>query len=228
MTTTRDTEFEAWFELMAQAAMNHLRRIDPVMAGVIEQVGPFKLTPKRPYFFALASSIISQQISTKAAEAIQKRFLALFADSNPEEVTPARVLVIPKDTLRAAGLSEQKARYLYDLAEKIELGVVDLAHVENLSDEEIIHQLTQVKGIGRWTVEMFLIFSLGRPDVLPVDDLGFRTAIQHLYGFEERPSPKILRKFAEEKGWSPYSSAATWYLWRSLSLPHPENPQQSE
>ena len=192
------------------------------LASLIEQVGPFKLTSERPYFYALTSSIISQQISTKAAAAIQKRFLALFPDSKPEEVTPARVLLTSKEDLRAAGLSEQKARYLYDLAEKIELGVVDLEHVENLSDEEIISQLIQVKGIGRWTVEMFLIFSLARPDVLPVDDLGFRSAIHKLYGFEERPAPKVLRQFAHERGWSPYSTAATWYLWRSLSLPKPE------
>lgn len=217
-----ELEFQERFEVQSQAAMSHLCQQDPVMAALIEQVGPFKLSSERPYFFALTSSIISQQISVKAAAAIQKRFLALFPDEKPEEVTPSRILVISKETLRSVGLSEQKARYLYDLAEKVELGVVDFDHIDNLSDEEIISQLIQVKGIGRWTAEMFLIFSLARPDVLPVDDLGFRSAIHKLYGFAERPSPKVLRQFAQERGWPPYSTAATWYLWRSLSLPKPE------
>jgi DNA-3-methyladenine glycosylase II len=216
--TTSELEFQERFEAHSQAAMSHLRQTDSIMAGLIERVGPFKLTSERPYFYALVSSIISQQISTKAAAAILKRFLALFPDSSPLAVTPARILAISHDDLRAVGLSGQKARYVYDLAEKIELGVVDLEHVDDLGDEEIIAQLTKVKGIGRWTVEMFLIFSLARPDVLPVDDLGFRTAIHRLYGFEERPAAKILRQFAQERGWSPYSSAATWYLWRSLNL----------
>lgn len=215
---TSDQEFQQRFEAQASVAIRHLQERDEVMARLIEKVGPFTLTLERPYFYALVSSIISQQISTKAAAAIQQRFMALFPDSSPAEVIPSKLLTIPVEQLRAAGLSGQKARYVLDLAEKIELGVVDLAHVEKLDDEEIISQLTKVKGIGRWTAEMFLIFSLARPDVLPVDDLGFRAAVHRLYGLEERPAPKVLRQFAHERGWSPYSTAATWYLWRSLSL----------
>ena len=215
---TAEAEFQSRFAIQAQAAMQHLSQADPIMAKVIERVGPFELTSRQPYFFALVSSIISQQISTKAAAAILNRFLSLFPASKPEEVIPSRLLALSVETLRTVGLSAQKARYAFDLAEKIELGEVNLENLENLSDEEIISQLTKVKGIGRWTVEMFLIFSLTRPDVLPIDDLGFRMAIQKLYGFEERPAPKILRQFAQERGWSPHSSAATWYLWRSLNL----------
>ncbi|NWJ95564.1 MAG: DNA-3-methyladenine glycosylase 2 family protein [Chloroflexi bacterium] len=211
-------DFQEQFKLQAEKAMHHLQECDTVIAGLIEQIGPYSITPEQPYFFALLSSIISQQISTKAAAAIQNRFLALFPDSSPAEVTPSRLLTLPKEDLRTAGLSEQKVRYGYDLAEKVEEGVVDLTRIDDLPDEEIIRQLTKVNGIGRWTAEMFLIFSLARPDVLPADDLGFRTAVQRLYGFKERPDPKIVRRFAQVQGWSPYSTAATWYLWRSLNL----------
>ncbi len=201
-----------------EKAIAHLQEADPIMAKVIERVGPMTLATEKPYFYALASSIISQQISVKAAAAIEKRFLALFPNSDKAEVSPVRLLAVPVEDLRAVGLSGQKARYILDLAEKIELGTVNLAQVEKQDDEIIIQQLIQVKGIGRWTAEMFLIFSLNRPNILPVDDLGFRAAIHKLYGFEERPSPKILKQFAHERGWPPYSTVATWYLWQSLRL----------
>ncbi len=210
--------FKSEPEKQAFLAARHLSENDPVMARLVERAGPFIIEPKKPYFFSLVSSIISQQISTVAAASILKRFMSLFPEVSAGGITSAQVLALTEDQLRGAGLSGQKARYLKDLAEKIETGQVDLANIEQFSDEEIIQQLTLVKGIGRWTVEMFLIFSLGRPDVLPVDDLGFQNGVHRLYGLPDRPSPKILKQFALEKGWSPYCSAATWYLWRSLAL----------
>lgn len=153
------------------------------------------------------SSIISQQISVKAARAIRSRVEAL-VDGHP---LPDRILALDQDTLRAAGLSNSKVRYLKDLAERVAGEDLNLDNLRHLSDDEVIAELTQVKGIGRWTAEMFLIFSLGRPDILPVDDLGLRAGIKRLHGLDHLPNADECRALAAP--WRPYRSLGTWYLW---------------
>lgn len=199
-------------------AVRHLRRADPVLRGIIERVGPYRLKLRRNQFAELANAIIYQQLALKAAATISQRFQQLYANPKgrgrfprPEELrrTPAR-------RLRAAGLSRQKVRYLRDLARKASKGTLKLGRFGRLADEEVIANVSAVKGIGRWTAEMFLIFSLGRPDVLPVDDLGLRYAIKQAYKLRAPPSPARMQKLAEP--WRPYRSVATWYLWKSRRL----------
>jgi DNA-3-methyladenine glycosylase II len=194
------------------AAARHLRRADPRLAPVIAVVGPCSLRPQRPAFRALVESIISQQISGKAADAILGRFRGLFP-GRPFPL-PADVLAIPPERLRGAGLSNRKATYVRDLAVKFADGTIRAARFHWLTDDEIAEQLIQVTGIGRWTAEMFLIFSLNRLDVLPVDDLGLRKAVQRLYRLRELPVAETIERLAEP--WHPYCTVATWYLWRSL------------
>ena len=194
------------------AAEAHLAAVDPVLARLIAAHGPCTLAPDPRPFHTLVDSIISQQISVKAAASILRRFQALLPDG---AVTPEAILALPVEQMRAAGLSGAKARYVRDLAEKVAAGVVDLESIAHAPDEVVIRELVQVKGIGRWTAEMFLIFSLGRPDVLPVDDLGFRTAAQRAYGLAALPGKAALQALAA--GWHPYATVATWHLWRSLS-----------
>ncbi|MGH2481108.1 MAG: DNA-3-methyladenine glycosylase family protein, partial [Ktedonobacteraceae bacterium] len=178
------------------------------MAQAIERVGPCQLVPNPNIFEALVDAIISQQISVKAADAIVARVRATTPDGL---ITPESLLLLDHDALRAAGLSTPKARYVRDLTEKITSGQLDLAQLEHLTDEEVIEKLVAVKGIGRWTAEMILIFSLSRPDVLPVDDLGFVEGVRSAYSLEERPKPKEMRERGEQ--WRPYRTFATWYMW---------------
>ncbi len=194
------------------AGVEHLRQADPIMAGLIDTFGIVQRRRDRPPFYALMASIVSQQISVKAAAAIMGRLEALFPEG--QAVRAAAVLAIPPEQLRAVGLSAAKVRYMYDLAEKVASDVVDLDRLPQLPDEEIIEALCRIKGIGRWTAEMFLMFSLGRLDVLPVDDLGLRASIQRNYGFEQLPKAAEIRPLAEP--WRPYRSIATFYLWESL------------
>lgn len=163
------------------------------------------------HFQALTRSIIFQQLSGKAAGTIFSRFNALYPDGSP---TPEAVLATSDETLRAVGLSRQKVAYLRDLASKVVSGELPLDHVETLSDDDLIAHLVQVKGIGRWTAQMFLMFRLGRPDVLPELDLGIQNAIKRAYRKRKRPTPKDVKKIGAK--WSPHSSVASWYLWRSL------------
>src|SRR5436190_3225160 len=195
------------------AAARHFRKADPVIAGVIKQVGPCTLKPQRDRFNMLVRSIISQQISTAAARSIRAKLEALIA---PEKVRPEVLARFSLEQLKSAGLSSQKATYLHDLAAKAADGTVQLKTVGRKSDEEIIAELIQVKGIGRWTAQMFLIFSLGRPDVFPPDDLGIKVALRNLYGLAELPTKAEARALAAP--WTPHSTFATWYLWRSLDL----------
>jgi DNA-3-methyladenine glycosylase II len=160
---------------------------------------------------ALVRSIVGQQLSTKAARTIYERLTALYEDRTP---TPAELIATDPEELRAVGLSRAKAAYLRDLAEHIEDGELDLDHISELPDEEVSEQLTAVKGLGQWTVDMFLIFHLGRPDVLPVGDLGIRRAAQIAYGLEHLPDAAELERLAEP--WRPHRSLACLYLWRSL------------
>lgn len=197
-----------------EAGASALAHADAVLAAIIECVAPCPLRPDRDPFTALARAIVGQQVSIHAAAAIWSRFVEGAGDGglvSPESVSRAEF-----DTIRAAGLSGPKARYVQDLASKFLDGTVDSAALCSMEDEDIIAHLTQVKGVGRWTAEMFLIFSLGRPDVLPVDDLGLLNAVQRAYGLAERPAPAVVREMGE--AWRPWRSLATWYLWQSLKL----------
>jgi DNA-3-methyladenine glycosylase II len=194
-------------------AIAHLRASDPVLAGVIRTVGPcrFQPTPDGTHFGSLVKAIVFQQLSGKAAGTIHSRLLALFGGICP---TPAEVLGAEEQTLRQVGLSRQKVLYLRDLAARVEAGAVPLDAIDQLSDEEVIVALTHVKGIGRWTAQMFLMFRLGRPDVLPEGDLGIQKAVMQAYNLSAMPTPSKLRTIAA--GWTPYRTTACWYLWRSL------------
>ncbi len=196
-----------------ESALRHLRRSDPVMRRLIRDVGPFTLRLQRDRFQTLVRSIISQQISTSAAASIRRRLEALVA---PEPITPETLARLSLDELRSAGISPQKAGYLFDLTHKVSSGTVQLRRIGRLSDELVIEQLIQIKGIGRWTAQMFLIFSLGRPDVFPHDDLGIRSALRKLYALDELPNREQSHQIAAP--WRPYASIASWYCWRSLEL----------
>jgi DNA-3-methyladenine glycosylase II len=195
------------------SALTHLRSKDCVLRKVIDTVGPFTLKVERKRFAMLVRSIISQQISTGAARSIRHRLEELVA---PHDVTDVSIGRLSTEELRTAGVSPQKAGYLLDLAQNVSSGGVKLKQIGRLSNEDVISELTQVKGIGRWTAQMFLIFSLGRLDVFPHDDLGVRSAIRELYGFDELPVKDECLKIAQR--WSPYESVASWYCWRLIDL----------
>jgi len=189
-------------------------RRDPVLAAIIRQHGACELGAARErfdHFAMLARAIVFQQLSTRAATTIHTRLLACLPGG---AMTPAALAAIDEAQLRAAGISRQKSGYLRDLADKVGSGSVPLDAVDALSDDEVIAALTAIKGIGRWTAEMFLIFRLQRPDVLPVGDLGIQNAIQRAYGLRKKPTPERMRQLAV--AWQPYRSIACWYLWRSL------------
>jgi DNA-3-methyladenine glycosylase II len=191
-------------------ARRHLGRRDATLKPLIAVVGPCTLQPTPDGFRALVRSIVAQQISTKAAQSIGGRLEGLLA---PKPLTPRGILGLTEEALRGAGLSASKVRSVRDLAEKVHTKAVPLAKLHALDDDEVIAALIPVRGIGRWTAEMFLIFSLGRPDVLPVDDLGLRAAVRDLYRLPDLPDKNQLASIAEP--WRPYRSIATWYLWRS-------------
>jgi 3-methyladenine DNA glycosylase/8-oxoguanine DNA glycosylase len=188
------------------------------MAAIIEQVGPCTLRPDPDIFTALVDAIISQQISVKAADAIMARVRTALPAGT---VTPEALLPFDQERLRTLGLSTPKARYIRNLVELVTSGELQLAHLAQHDDEEVIRQLTLVKGIGRWTAEMVLIFTFSRPDVFPVDDLGLLEGIRGAYKLEERP----MRKDAQARGelWRPYRTFATWYLWGYRRLQMAEN-----
>lgn len=197
----------------AGAALRHLRRSDPRLAKAIAAVGRCQLefTPSRSPFHSLMRAITYQQLSGKAAATIHGRVVALFpAEHGPH---PELLLELPDTALRGAGLSRNKLLALKDLAAKALDGTVpDMRRLKALSDDEIIERLTQVRGVGRWTVEMLLIFTLGRPDVLPVTDLGIRKGFQRAYGMRRLPAYSTLERAG--RLWAPHRSVASWYLWR--------------
>ena len=195
---------------LSEAALTHLRTVDPVMRAWIERAGPCLLTRRQDRFGALVRAILAQQISAHVANVIRKRIIALCA---PDPISPAALLRIGEPGLRSAGCSRQKIAYLLDLSDKVQSGALPLNHLGRFTDEVIIERMIAVKGIGVWTAQMFLIFSLGRLDVLPIGDLGLRSAVQEVFEFDEMPHPKIITELAEP--WRPYRSIATWYLWRS-------------
>jgi DNA-3-methyladenine glycosylase II len=195
------------------AGVQHLRRKDRVLRNVIDEVGPCTLRPQRDRFGMLVRSIVSQQISTSAASSILAKLTAL---AGPAGITPENLARFTPAELRTAGVSPQKAGYVLDLARRASDGSLRLARVGRLDDEAVIEHLVQVKGVGRWTAQMFLIFALGRPDVFPHDDLGVRAAIRNLYRLTELPSKEESHAIAAP--WRPYASLASWYCWRSLEL----------
>lgn len=194
-------------------SLAHLERVDPTLARVIEAVGPCRMERRTDgtHFQALTRSIIFQQLSGKAAGTILGRFNDLFSGCG---ASPEAVLASSDEALRAAGLSRQKIGYLRDLSSKVVIRALPLDTLESMTDDDLITHLVQVKGIGRWTAQMFLMFRLGRPDVLPELDLGIQNAIKRAYRMRKRPTPKQVKRIGAK--WSPHSSVACWYLWRSL------------
>lgn len=206
-------------DTVARQAANHLCAHDPVLALVIEQVGLCHVRPHTEYYQELVDSIVSQQLSVKAAAAIEKRLQDMFGGKLP---SPEQILSADSEQLRACGLSRPKVAYIRDLAAHVQAGDIMLDRLDGLSNEEIIAELTAVKGIGEWTVHMFLIFCMGRTDVLPVGDLGIKNGIRKLYNFSEQPTAEDIRQIADLNQWHPYESLASWYVWQSLkpsSLP---------
>jgi len=191
-----------------------LMRRDPVLANAIKQIGPCLMADRqrKDHLSALVGSIVSQQLSTKAAATIFGRFVALFPDNHIPNA-PA-IAALDDAALRAVGLSGQKVSYLRDLSARIIDGRLNLGELEMLPDEQVIERLIAVKGFGRWTAEMFLMFRLHRPDILPIGDLGIQNAIQRLYKLRKRPNPKRMTQLGEN--WKPYRSVASWYLWQTL------------
>lgn len=196
-----------------RAAVRHLKRADPTLAGVIERIGPCRFAPRveGTHFDALVRSIIYQQLSGKAAATIHGRVIEHFGGRHP---TPGDLLGASEPALRAVGLSRQKLGYLRSLAAHVDDGSLPLDTLDELDDEALIARLVQVKGIGRWTAQMFLIFRLGRPDVLPELDLAIQKGIQRAYGLRRLPTPERVRRIGAP--WAPYRSIASWYLWRTL------------
>lgn len=198
-------------ELKKAAA--HLAKNDLKLAPIITKAGLPTLRPHNNYYASLIGSIISQQLSVKAADTIEKRFLALFESDLP---SPTEILSKSIEEFRTAGLSNAKAKYIQDLAQHIIDGKLKFDQFENLSNDEIIAELIAVKGIGVWTAHMFLMFCMGRLDVLATGDLGIRNGIKSVYGLKDIPSPEAVEKIAKKNKWHPYETAACWYIWHSL------------
>jgi DNA-3-methyladenine glycosylase II len=219
-------------------AVLHLKKSDPVMRGIIERIGPFKMQFGEPTFHSLAESIIYQQLNGRAALTIFNRFAALTG----EPLTPAAILKLTPEQMRSVGLSKQKSSYLLDMAERAHRGELEFSRLSEMSEDEVIAHLTQVKGVGVWTAHMFLMFTLRRPNILPVGDFGVRVAMYKHY-LEKRvskngnprrsiarkgkktkpqkikivlPTPEQMERIA--KRWAPYRSVACWYLWQSLDV----------
>ncbi len=202
--------------IASEDGVRHLRASDPVMRELVDRLGPLDADARRrerppDAYGALLRSIVGQQLSTKAARSIYGRLADRFGGRTP---TPAELLAADFEDVRSAGLSRRKVDYLRDLAQRVEDGRVELDRLSELSDEEVTAELTQIKGLGPWTADMFMIFHLGRPDVLPVGDLGTRAAVRLAYGLDEHPRPDELTRISEP--WRPHRSLASLYLWRSL------------
>ncbi|HEX8272100.1 MAG TPA: DNA-3-methyladenine glycosylase [Longimicrobiaceae bacterium] len=207
--------------LPAPEAVAHLRAADPVLRGVIDRVGSFEIAMERDLWWALVDAISSQQLSVRAAATIVGRLHALGTDGRPP--TPEQLLALPDEALRGAGLSGAKTAYVRDVAARWLDGSLRRDEIPALPDEEVVATLTQVKGIGRWTAEMILVFCLDRPDVLPVDDLGIRVAAQRWYALPERPGKEKLTAIAEP--WRPFRTLASRYLWKSLNVTPVTGPE---
>lgn len=193
-------------------AVYHLKKCDPVLRAIIERVGPCRMEFGVPEFSSLAEAIVYQQLNGKAAVTIFNRF----ADIAGNPPTPDGILKLSDAELRSVGLSKQKSAYLKDLAAKTAAGLLDFGRLSELSDNEVIEHLTQVKGVGVWTAHMFLMFSLRRPNILPTGDYGVQVAVKKHYKKRKLPKPKEMEKIA--RAWEPYRSIACWYMWRSLDI----------
>ncbi len=198
------------YKMSEQTIIRHLSK-DRKLAKVIKSVGSYKIRITRNKYESLIEAIITQQLSGSAAKSISQRFRSLYSTRFPK---PIDVIKTSDSKLRKSGLSKMKVEYIKGLSRKIESGELQLSKISKLSDEKIISELTEIRGIGRWTAEMFLIFTLGRMDVLPVGDLGLRKGIQKLHSMKETPKDDKIEKIADK--WRPYRTVATWYLWKSL------------
>jgi DNA-3-methyladenine glycosylase II len=194
-----------------RSALQHLKKSDPVIAGIIRRVGPFKLQYREPTFETLVRSIVYQQLSGRVAAVI---FARLHAAGGEKQLTPAGIMKLRPARMRKLGLSGQKTLYIRELAKHTRKGSVVFEALHGFDDAAVIEHLTRVKGIGIWTAHMFLMFALRRNDVLPVGDLGIRSAMKKAYGLDDLPKPPEMEKIAA--AWKPYTSIACWYLWRSL------------
>jgi DNA-3-methyladenine glycosylase II len=199
-------------------AVAHLKRVDPILGAVIDRVGPYSISRRPERFHALVRAIIFQQLAGRAAQTIFDRFVELVGGGRFP--TPERLLAASDEVMRSAGLSRGKMSYIRDLATHVNNRTLNFHRHARMTDDEIIADLTRVRGIGRWTAEMFLMFNLHRPDVLPVDDLGVRNAVGRLYSMSQPPPAKELREFGER--WRPYRSVASWYLWQSMNVVTPD------
>ncbi|QQS36518.1 MAG: DNA-3-methyladenine glycosylase 2 family protein [Ignavibacteriales bacterium] len=192
----------------------HIYKNDPALAAIIDAAGVCTIRKKKDFYHAMLRSIIGQQLSVKAGDAIEKKFFTFFKnDPSPEHILEATDL-----QLRNLGMSWAKAKYVKDLSQKIVDGEIHFRGLDKKTDQQIIEELTKVKGVGVWTVHMFLIFTLCRLDILPVSDLGIRKGIQKLYRLKKLPDEKKMIKISRTNNWSPYNSIASWYLWKSLDL----------
>jgi DNA-3-methyladenine glycosylase II len=200
-------------EKITADAAEHLARYDKKLAPVIEHAGLCTVRPHTDYYRELVDSIISQQLSVKAAAAIEQRFRDMFGGHFP---SPKEILTKNLDELRGIGFSYAKGRYVQDLAQKILDGEVKFDKLDEMTNEEVVAELTVVKGIGEWTAHMFLMFCMGRSDVLPVGDLGIRNGVRALYGLKAAPAAEDITKIAKKNHWHPYESIASWYVWQSL------------
>ena len=206
----KDASFRALVSIMRKA-IRHLQAADPVIGGIIERVGAYRIRFREPGFETLVKSIVYQQLSGRVAQVIFDRLVAAVPGGL---LTAEGVLALRPAKMRAIGLSRQKTAYIRDLARHTRDGVVDFAALAGLPDGEVIERLTQVRGVGVWTAHMFLIFALRRTNVLPSGDLGIRAAIRKAYGLEEMPKPAEVEAMGQR--WHPYCTVASWYLWRSL------------
>ncbi len=204
---------ESMSDAVALTAAKYLSEHDAVLRPVIERVGLCTIRPHKDYYQELVDSIISQQLSVKAARSIEGRFRDLFGGVFP---TPEQILTTNVDTLRGLGFSRAKSSYVLDLARHVVDGKVRFDHLDAFSNEDVIAELTAVKGIGTWTAHMFLMFCMGRTDILPVGDLGIRNGIRKLYGLTDSPTPDQISEVASKNNWHPYESIASWYVWQSL------------
>jgi DNA-3-methyladenine glycosylase II len=207
------------FDEGLRAAEKHLVEFDKKLAPVIKSSGPCRLKPHKDHYGELVGSIVGQQLSAAAAGTIWRRVLDLFGGKMP---LPQQLIKIDDQKLRDVGLSWAKVRYVKDLAQHILDGRLDLEHISTMPNEQLIEQLTAVKGIGEWSAHMFMMFGLGRLDILPVGDLGVRKAMMNLYSLKELPDPALMVTIANKNHWHPYESVASWYLWQSLD----NNPQK--
>ncbi|MBX4197234.1 DNA-3-methyladenine glycosylase [Candidatus Saccharibacteria bacterium] len=207
------------FQQQLRQAEQHLVQNDKRLAPIIAVSGPCRIKPHTDHYGELVGSIVGQQLSTKAAATIWQRVLTLFNGRMPR---PEQLILVDDQKLRDAGLSWAKVKYVKDLAQHVLDKRLDLEHISTMPNEQLIEQLTAVKGLGEWSAHMFMMFGLGRLDILPVGDLGIRKAVMNLYNLNQMPDPAAIVTIANQNNWHPYESIASWYLWQSLD----NNPQK--